>query len=202
MAIQLLADITREHAKDRPDRRAMRYDEDGREWTYAQLDADANRVANALLAEGVGPQDRIAYLDKNAPEYFLYLFGGAKLNAVSVAVNWRLASREMEYILNDSEASVLVIGEEFLGNLAEMDLPAVTRVVVRGDPGDTGHVTFDQRIAGQPDDDPALPAAPGDTCYQLYTSGTTGLPKGVELTHANFIHQVGSALAQHKQLDL
>ncbi|NIN60485.1 MAG: AMP-binding protein, partial [Xanthomonadales bacterium] len=80
-----------------------------------QLDADANRVANALLAEGVGPEDRIAYLDKNAPEYFLYLFGGAKLNAVSVAVNWRLASREMEYILNNSEASVLVIGEEFLG---------------------------------------------------------------------------------------
>ena len=195
MAVQLLADITREHAKDRPDRRAMRYDEDGREWTYAELDADANRVANALLGDGVEPHGRIAYLDKNAPEYFLYLFGGAKINAVSVAVNWRLAAREMEYILNNSEAGVLVIGDEFLGHLAQMDLPAVTRVVVLGDPGDTGYITFDQWIAGQPDDDPALPAAPGDTCYQLYTSGTTGLPKGVELSHANFVHCVDQALA-------
>ena len=134
MAIQLLADITREHAKDRPDRRAMRYDEDGREWTYAQLDADANRVANALLAEGVGPQDRIAYLDKNAPEYFLYLFGGAKLNAVSVAVNWRLASREMEYILNDSEASVLVIAVAFV----------VVNLVV-----DLSYNRLDPRVRGQ-----------------------------------------------------
>ena len=63
--------------------------------------------------------DRIAYLDRNAPEYFIFLFGGAKVNAVSVAVNWRLANEEMEYILNHSEATVLLIGEEYLPALGK-----------------------------------------------------------------------------------
>jgi len=195
MTIQTLADIAREHARSIPDAQAMYYDNDGRQWTFATMNSDANRVANALLGDGVGPHDRIAYLDKNTPEYFLYLFGGAKINAVSVAVNWRLAAPEMEYILNNSEAKILLIGEEFLGHLAKMKLEHVRRIVVLGDPLDSGAPTFDQWIAGQPDRDPNVPAGADDTCYQLYTSGTTGLPKGVELSHANFIHCVSQGLS-------
>ena len=193
--MQTLADVTRENAARQPDHIALTYVNDGRSWTYAALDAESNRVAQALLAAGVGAGDRIAYLDRNSPEYFAYLFGGAKVNAVSVAVNWRLAPPEMEYILNNSGAAVLMVGEEFLDALGRMRLPAVAAVIVLGDPGGSGHQTYDQWLAGHPDIDPQTPVEAEDTCYQLYTSGTTGLPKGVELTHANFLHCLSTSLA-------
>ncbi len=193
--MQTLGDLTRVHARERPDQTAMVYVNDGRNWTFAELESEANRVAQALLAEGIEPQDRIAYLDKNTPEYFLYLFGGAKINAVSVAVNWRLAPPEMEYILNNSEATTLLVGEEFLEHLDKIALTHITKIIVLGDPGDSGHQSYDQWLAGHADVDPNLPVEASDTCYQLYTSGTTGLPKGVELTHANFMHCLGSSLA-------
>ncbi|HEY5664430.1 MAG TPA: long-chain-fatty-acid--CoA ligase, partial [Ilumatobacter sp.] len=156
---------------------------DDRSWTYAELDLESNRAANALAAAGVGAGDRVAFLDKNAPEYFSFLLGAGKLNAVTVAVNWRLAPPEMEYILDNAEAKVLLIGAEFLGHLAKMNLSTVTTVVVLGESDE--YPSYSDWLAGQPTHDPAAPSAPGDTCYQLYTSGTTGLPKGVELTNAN-----------------
>ncbi len=192
--MQTLGDLTRVHANERPEQTAMVYVNDGRSWTFAAMDTEANRVAQALLAEGIEPQDRIAYLDKNTPEYFLYLFGGAKINAVSVAVNWRLAPPEMEYILNNSEARILLVGEEFLEVLGKMTLTHITKIIVLGNPGDSGHQTYDQWLVGHSDDDPNLPVGEADTCYQLYTSGTTGLPKGVELTHANFLPCLNTSL--------
>ena len=135
MAFNTLAKITRQHAASQPEKEALTYTDDNRSWTYADLDAEACRVANALQSLGIGSQDRVAYLDKNAPEYFSLFFGGTKLNAVSVAVNWRLAPPEMEYILNHSQARVLVIGEDFLGHLAQMNLE-LDHVVVIGDPAD------------------------------------------------------------------
>ena len=199
--IETLADVTRVHAQERGDASALLSADDGREWTYAELDKQANLVANALLASGVGPGDRIAYLDRNAPEYFIFLFGGAKINAVSVAVNWRLANEEMEYILNHSEATVLLIGEEYLPALREMNLSAIKSVVVLGDPGESGHPTFDQWLVGRAVSDPNVQILPEDTCYQLYTSGTTGLPKGVELTHSNFMHSMRDSLVATKMTD-
>jgi len=192
--LRTLADVTREQAASRPDNTALAYVNDGRAWTYAELDAEACRVAQALLAAGVGPGDRIAYLDRNAPEYFPFLFGGAKINAVSVAVNWRLAVPEMDYILNDSEAVILLVGDEYLGAIEQMNLPTIATVVVLGDPGDSGFPTYDQWLAGHAALDPHLPVLGTDTCYQLYTSGTTGRPKGVELTHDNFLHCLSRSL--------
>ena len=78
--------------------------------SYAEMDERSSRVARALAAEGVAAQDRVAFLDKNGPEYFEVLFGGGKINAVNVAVNWRLAPAEMEYTINDAEAKVLFVG--------------------------------------------------------------------------------------------
>ena len=193
--MQCLADIVRHHARQRPRAVALHYLNDGRTWTFAELDQESNRVAQALAAAGVGPGDRVAYLDKNAPEYYTYLFGAAKLNAASVAVNWRLAPPEMAFILNDSESKVLLVGEEFLGHLAQIELTVHPQVVVIGDPGATGYPSFEHWIADRENRDPAVPAQPGDTCYQLYTSGTTGLPKGVEITHHNFLGAMEEGLA-------
>jgi len=179
-----LAEVLRSHARERGDRRALVGG--GRTWTYRELRDDAARVAQALAAEGVGPQDRVAVLDKNTAEYFAVLFGAAMGNAVALAVNWRLAPREMEYIVQHAEARVLLIGEEFLGHVAQMKLPSVSRVVVFGKAG-AGQVDYADWIGRAAPIDPEVACDPDDTCYQLYTSGTTGLPKGVELTHRNFL---------------
>ena len=199
--IKTLADVTRIHAQHRGEKSALFCADDGREWTYSELDFQANIVANALLAAGVTAGDRVAYLDKNSPEYFTVLFGGAKINAVSVAVNWRLAPPEIEYILNHSQAEVLIIGEEFLPIAAEMDLPLIKTVAVIGDPGSSGHPSYEQWLVGHEATDPLVPIKQDDTCYQLYTSGTTGLPKGVELTHANFMHCLTDSLAAIKMTE-
>jgi long-chain acyl-CoA synthetase len=183
LSVTTLAEIIRVHAAERGDRPAMRCGD--RTWTYAELRDESARVAQALLAEGVVPQERVAVLDKNAAEYFSFLFGAAMANAVTLAVNWRLAPPEMEYILNHAEARVLLVGEEFLGHLAKMKLEGVRRIVVLGEGGE--HVGYGDWIAEREPIDPEVPAASSDTCYQLYTSGTTGLPKGVELSNRNLI---------------
>lgn len=180
-----LAGISRHWARTTPDRPALTAGE--RSWTYGELERESQQVAQGLLELGVRPGSRIAYLDKNTPEYFMHLFGGAKVNAVSVAVNWRLAAPEMQFIIDDADAEMLFVGEEFLGHLAQMDLPKVRKVVVMGDPGDSGHQRYDDWVAQFDAVDPDVEIAGSDTCYQLYTSGTTGLPKGVELTNDNFM---------------
>ncbi|MFZ8968903.1 MAG: AMP-binding protein, partial [Ilumatobacteraceae bacterium] len=181
--ISTLGDIVRTHAHERGDRRALVAGD--RSWTYDELYTDSCRAANALATAGVGSGDRVAFLDRNVPEYFAFLYGTAMLNAATVSVNWRLAAPEMNWILDNAEAKVLLIGAEFLGHLAQMSLTTVTTVVVVGDPGDSGYATWEQFCATASTSDPQVECGRDDTCYQLYTSGTTGLPKGVELTNRN-----------------
>jgi long-chain acyl-CoA synthetase len=187
-AVHTIGDLIRHHAAERPDKAAIILGDNVR--SYATLHEESSRVAQAMATAGVENQDRVAFLDKNVPEYFTMLFGAAKLNAVTVAVNWRLAPPEMAYILNHSKVKVLLIGEEFLGHLKSMDLEGDVEIVVIGENGGAtnsdGYPTYDEWIASHEATDPMAESAPTDTCYQLYTSGTTGLPKGVELTNNNF----------------
>ena len=183
MSFETLDQVLPRYAADRPEKIGMRAGE--RVWTYRALHDESARVAQAMLAEGVAPQDRVAVLDRNVPEYFTFLFGATMASAVTLAVNWRLAPPEMEYILNHAQARVLLIGEEFLDHLDQMELETVKRVVVIGRSGE--HVSYEDWIAGREPVDPGLPRSADETCYQLYTSGTTGLPKGVELTHSNLL---------------
>jgi acyl-CoA synthetase (AMP-forming)/AMP-acid ligase II len=182
--IDTLDQVLRVHAAARPGQTALRARE--RSWTYASLYEESSRVAQALLAAGVGPQQRVAFLDRNVPEYFSLLFGAAMIDGVTLAVNWRLAPPEMEYILNHAEARVLLIGAEFLDHLAQMKLETVERVIVIDGPAQ-GQVGYAEWIAAQAPEDPQIGCEASSVCYQLYTSGTTGLPKGVELTHRNLM---------------
>ncbi len=186
-----MADLARHHAQRRPDRPAITYR--GQTLTFGELDQQSNRIAQALLAAGVRPQERVAFLDKNTPEYFTLLVGAGKVNAVTVAVNWRLAPPEMEFILSDAEARVLLVGEEFLPHLARMSLPSLRQVVVIGRSG--AHESYAEWSARHEPRDPGVTPGPDDTCYQLYTSGTTGLPKGVELTNRNFFSMMPTGTA-------
>jgi long-chain acyl-CoA synthetase len=153
--------------------------------TYAEMDERSSRVARALGAEGVAAQDRVAFLDKNGPEYFEVLFGGGKINAVNVAVNWRLAPAEMKYTIDDAEAKVLFVGPDFFPHLAELEgtLRTVKKIVALGEhPRHEGYAGW---VGRQLPEDTGLTSAPDDVAMQLYTSGTTGLPKGAMLTNAN-----------------
>ena len=152
---------------------------------WADMDARSSRVAQGLLAAGLAAQDRVAFLDKNGFEYFEVLFGGAKANVVNVAVNWRLAPAEMAYVINDAAARVLFVGPDFLGHLDTMEgsLKSIEKIIVIG--GHGRHDDYETWLARHPAVDPTVPSAPDDVAMQLYTSGTTGLPKGAMLTNAN-----------------
>jgi long-chain acyl-CoA synthetase len=196
MSIETLDQVLRIHASERPDKVAMRAGD--RTWTYRELYDESSRVAQALLAEGVAPQDRVAFLDRNVPEYFSLLFGAAMVNAVTLAVNWRLAPPEMEYILNHAEAKVLLIGEEFIGHLENMKLETIKRVLVVGSSGDV--MRYEDWYGAHEPIDPNLGCRDDETCYQLYTSGTTGQPKGVEITHRNLMAAMAVG-AEHWKID-
>jgi long-chain acyl-CoA synthetase len=192
--MRTLADVIRVHAAERPDAPAL--DAGGRTVTFAELDARSSQVAHALAAADVGAGDRVAFIDKNDMAWFEVTFGLAKLGAVNVSVNWRLAPPEMAQIIEDAAAEVVIVGPDFVPAVEriEGDLGRVHTIVAVG--GHDRWHAYEDWIAGRPTDDPGVVSAGGDVAFQLYTSGTTGLPKGVMLSHDNFFRGVGDIAAQ------
>ncbi|HEV2787125.1 MAG TPA: AMP-binding protein, partial [Solirubrobacteraceae bacterium] len=109
--MRMIADVIRLHAADRPEAPALRHG--GRELTYGELDERSSRLAQALLAGGVGAGTRVAYLDRSAPEVVELLFAAAKVGAVLVPLNWRLAPPELAAVLADAQAPVLIAGPDY-----------------------------------------------------------------------------------------
>jgi long-chain acyl-CoA synthetase len=176
-----LAENLRRQAAEQPDKPALVCDD--RTLSFAEFDAESAKVANALAAMGVGSQDRVGFIGKNIAEYFTLTYGAAKLNAVIVAVNWRLAPPEMDYILDNAEAKVVMVEGEFLDHLEKMNLPRAPHMIAVG--GESSHQQYADWIAEASGDAVATPFDAHDTAVQLYTSGTTGLPKGAEISNHN-----------------
>jgi len=164
-----VADVVRDAAATRGDRVALRHRE--RELTYAELDERSNRLAQALREAGVGKESRVAYLDRTAPEVIELLFATSKLGAVTVPLNWRLAPAELAAVIADADPAVLIAGEAYAG-------VAARHVFVVGP-------DYERRLAAHEPVDPGGRGSSSDTVLQLYTSGTTGVPKGVLTTHRN-----------------
>lgn len=186
-----VADIPRLHAKERP--QAVALDFNGRVTTYGQLDERASRVAQGLIALGQKPGARVGYLGKNSDRYFEVLFGAFKARAVIVGVNWRLAPPEIAYVLNDAACEVLFVGKEYYETVEKIraDCPQLKHVIAID--GGSEFPDYESWRDAQPAKDPMLPVAPDDDVIQLYTSGTTGHPKGVQLTSANYLAIIKSA---------
>jgi acyl-CoA synthetase (AMP-forming)/AMP-acid ligase II len=183
-ALRDLAELIRFHATVRPERVALTFEV--RQTTFGQLDRRASRVANGLLAACSTVQARVGILDKNSDLFFELLFGAAKARAVLVPVNWRLAPAEIAFILNDAEAEVLFVGEEYIPLIEQLlpELRTVKQVIALSGSHPVWEGYFEWRDR-QPSIDPRPATASDDVVLQHYTSGTTGHPKGAELTHAN-----------------
>ncbi len=184
-----LAEMVRARAKSRGN--AIVYEFEGRQTSFAEFDILTNRVANALKALGVHPRERIAYLGKNSDVYFELLMGAMKANVVMAPVNWRLAGPEIAFIVEDCKAPVLFVGPEFTGLIEKIrpQLPSVRTVIVT-EGAAPGFLNYTAWRDAQSGDDPDVDIDRKDIAIQLYTSGTTGKPKGAMLSHANFLNLV------------
>ncbi len=186
-AADLLRSI-RSHAVETPDQAAFLFE--GETVTYAAFDACTDRIAAAMVASNIAAGERIAYVGKNTLAYFLLLYGAMKAGAVVVPVNWRLAPPEITAILNDSRARLVLFGREFTFFPELADLQENGRILLAAEEAPCGLRSFSDWYGQHAPYAGPLHRAPGDIAIQLYTSGTTGLPKGVMLTHANLTNSL------------
>jgi long-chain acyl-CoA synthetase len=193
--IVTIGDVTRHHARTRPDRVAIHFE--GRRVTFAELDRRANQLANGLIGEGVQPQGRVAVLAKNDPSFFTLWFGAAKADVVLVPVNFRLAPPEVAYVIADAGAEVLFVSADFypIVEKAAGELKSVRRIIAL-DGGHASWPSYADWLAAQSATDPELPIAREHCAIQMYTSGTTGHPKGAQLSHAGLLALLSGGISQ------
>ena len=162
-------------AKDRPERIAIEGDD--LTLTYGKLEDSTARVASALLALGLNKGDRIAWFGKNSATYFTLFFGAARTGVVMVPIGWRLAEPEAAFIVDNAEAKLLFLGEGFEACTETLGKrPGLLRCFTVAE--------AQAEVIGAPRT-AFTPSGPDEAVLQLYTSGTTGNPKGAVLSNRN-----------------
>jgi acyl-CoA synthetase (AMP-forming)/AMP-acid ligase II len=188
--MEFMTDAVAHWAAVQPDAEALTYREV--RWTWGEWHDRIRRVAGGLAARGVGHGGRVAFLDKNNPACLEVSLGAGLLGAASAVINWRLAAGEMDYVINDSGASVLFAGAELLPAVDAIRdrIPRVTDVITVGGPDD-GYEAFlaTARPAGR-----CREVTGEDLWLVMYSSGTTGRPKGVMLSHRNIVEHTRNAV--------
>ncbi len=169
-------------ARLKPDKTAV--SQDDRRLSYGELDRAARGVAASLRARGVEPGDRVALLVPNVPEFTIAYFGILYAGCTVVPINVLAAAPEVAYFLEDSDARLLIVHPLFEAAGRAGRRAAGVPVVVAGGDGSRLAAGDGRRPIRSPRLHPTLPT---DTAVILYTSGTTGKPKGAELTHSNLL---------------
>jgi fatty-acyl-CoA synthase len=163
--------------------------DDGRAFTYGDFNRRVNRLANALPKIGVTRQERIAALFPNNPEFLELLFATAKIGAIMIPLNYRLAAAELTYILDDCGATALAYTPEFAEQVKAIrgNVEGIKKYISVGGAGEEGDLEYEKWISKFPDSEPAVDPGIGmdDPHFIMYTAGTTGKPKGAVLTHGN-----------------
>ena len=181
----LLGDIVRQNAMKFPAKTALVF-KDTR-LSYLELNRRSNRMANALLGIGVKPGDRVAVLADNCSQYVEVYFATSKGGMVIVPINNSLDAEGITYIVNDSGANAIVFGQNYVDIIDSLRprLKSVKNYIVIGET--PGAESYERLVSGCPADEPEVAVDEDDTAWLLYTSGTTGPPKGVMLSHKSQI---------------
>ena len=202
-----LASMVSHHARLAPQKEAIVFGDV--RMTYGQLDAMSNRVANALVEMGIGHGDKVALSCPNLPYFPVVYYGIMKAGAAVVPLNVLFKPREVAYHLKDSDAKAVFVFEGTdelpLANCVKEAFDGVDTcehlIVITKDPAATSpfpeHHTLAAITVDRPTTFDVYPTAPSDTCAILYTSGTTGQPKGAELTHLNLYSNVVTTFLIH-----
>ncbi len=171
------------NANKYPDKLALRIDD--REKTFRELDIESNSIANTLLSMGFRPKDKVATLFFNDVDLILAYFALLKIGVQVVPINFRLAPPEIEYIMNHSEAKGLIYEKHFSQSIDSItkNLKGVCHYII-SDAGGSNQVCFEDLKQGNTNP-PRISIKDDDFSFLMYTSGTTGRPKGVMITHYN-----------------
>jgi acyl-CoA synthetase (AMP-forming)/AMP-acid ligase II len=195
--VRLLGEILDGWAGATPDGEALAYQD--RKWTWRELHDQVARLSGALSTAGIGRGDRVAFVDKNHSACLQVTFAAAALGAANAVVNWRLSADELIYVLNDSGARILFVGAELLPAVEALggELSTVEKVIVVGGEADE----FDGWVAQAEPFHGASVVQDDDGALILYTSGTTGFPKGAVLTHRGLLAHTDAASAAFPMTD-
>jgi acyl-CoA synthetase (AMP-forming)/AMP-acid ligase II len=185
----LVGDILAMNARKHPDRVALVFEE--REVTFGELRDRAWRLANALL-EIASPGDRVAILSDNLVEYVECYYGVPSANMALTFLNYRLHPREWAWILNNAAATVLIVQDKYFPGIAEFlgEIPSVEHVLVIGERDGSDASSYDDVVSAAGSHEPRADVEQEQTAWLLYTSGTTGFPKGAMLSHRSVVAAV------------
>ncbi len=183
-----LASYLENAALAHPDKRALIFEEQG-QWTFREVNEISNQVANGMRDLGLKKGDRVILFLPNCAEFFFLYFGIVKMGGVINPLNVMLKQRELEYIIRDSTPKVVIVAKEVMGEplkiLSQPDVH-VDKLIVIGDKGEAADaLRYEEWISNYPTGFDPIPTDENDLAAILYTSGTTGVPKGVMLTHKN-----------------
>jgi fatty-acyl-CoA synthase len=186
--MQVLGDVVRLNAKRYPRKKALIFE--GAFLTYYDLNERVNRVAQGLLALGVAPQDRVAILASNRLDYIVIVYAILKCGGICVPINFRYKANELAYVVNNAQPKVLFYSDEFGSILAaarsQFGAP-VQEIAISGEPPN-GVITLQGLLERSAATEPLVAVDPLWPSFIMYTSGTTGFPKGVLFSHSSYIN--------------
>jgi fatty-acyl-CoA synthase len=190
----VIADMIRRSAYHYPDKTALIYND--RSLTYAQLEEESNRVANALINQGIKKYDRVAILAHNTMDHVLTWLGCCKAGAVYLAINYLLKGKDISYCINHSESRLFIIEDALFDLTKDVlgEMPTVQTLIWSNDMAgspvpDNRFKDFKSWYKAFPDTEPDLVLRIEDPCQMTYTSGTESLPKGVIISNQALIAQ-------------
>ncbi len=183
----LLGEILARNSRKFPRKTALVWP--GGSVSYGKMNERVNALSQGLMRLGVKKGDKVALLLTNSPEILEGCFAAFKIGTLAVPLNFRLAGKEIEYILIQSEASVLILDGEFAETIQALrsNVPGIRGYIVVGPSSFSGMKNYEGVIRENRPDEPVVDLSDDDDALILYTAGTTGRPKGAVLTHKNFM---------------